>query len=142
MKDWREKSVFPTDTEDLTFFSLKCWMLSSLKQATIQMCKNCVRALVKEHHILYFVELLSCQSGTHTHTPSEKKSVVLHIYWLHQLSLTFSVSHTHMTVCFYIKSMHILQPVCVWVDAQCVFCWEWTAVKLNVTLPDSVSSKF
>ncbi len=66
------------------------------------------------HNILDFVERLSCQSGTHTHTPSEKKSVVLHVYWLHQLSLTFSVSHTHMTVCFYIKSMHMLQPVCVW----------------------------
>ncbi len=124
MKDWREKSVFPTDRRFNSFFlNAECCHHSNRQQfrcaKTVCVCWR--RSFIAVHNILDFVERLSCQSGTHTHTPSEKKSVVLHVYWLHQLSLTFSVSHTHMTVCFYIKSMHMLQPVCVcvWVLRVC-----------------------
>ncbi len=98
-----EKRVCSPQTEDFTFFFLKCCHHSNRQQLRCAkiVCMRWWRSFIAVHTTLYFVELLSCQSGTHTHTPSEKKSVVL------QLSLTFSVSHTHMTVCFYIKSMYM-----------------------------------
>lgn len=98
------------------FLNAKCCHHSNRQQLRCAkiVCVRWWRSFISVHTTLYFVELLSCQAGTHTHTPSEKKSVVLQVYWLQQLSLT------HTWQCAFTSNRCICYSLCVCGCSVCV----------------------